>query len=356
MLAGSTVAVARAAFVGGAAALDEVGLEVGRPVLPMLASSAPDVAAALDKASGGTGAPVAVDVKLDGIRIQVHRVGDAADTVLVATRSLDDITARLPEVVEVARSLPAASFVLDGEALALDDAGRPRPFQETASRTAMSEGVRVTPYFFDVLHLDGHDLLTAPAAERADALERLVPHDHRVPRLVTDDPAAAQDFLEHTIGSGHEGVVVKNLQAPYEAGRRGSAWVKVKPVHTLDLVVLAVEWGSGRRSGLLSNIHLGARDPRTGELVMLGKTFKGMTDEMLAWQTERFLELETHRAGHVVHVRPEQVVEIAFDGVQRSTRYPGGVALRFARVVRYRDDKPVAEIDTIDTVRAHLPG
>jgi DNA ligase-1 len=356
MLAGSTVAIARAAFVGGAPALDDVGLEVGRPVLPMLASSAPDVAAALDKASGGTGAPVAVDVKLDGIRVQVHRVGDAADTVVVATRSLDDITARLPEVVEVARSLPASSFVLDGEALALDEAGRPRPFQETASRTAMSEGVRVTPYFFDVLHLDGQDLLMAPAAERADALERLVPHDHRVPRLVTADPAAARDFLADTIGSGHEGVVVKNLQAPYEAGRRGSAWVKVKPVHTLDLVVLAVEWGSGRRSGFLSNIHLGARDPGTGELVMLGKTFKGMTDEMLAWQTERFLALETSRAGHVVHVRPEQVVEIAFDGVQRSTRYPGGVALRFARVVRYRDDKAVAEVDTIDTVRAHLPG
>jgi len=355
MLAGSTVAVARPAFVGGAAALDEVGLEVGRPVLPMLASSAPDVAAALDKASGGTGAPVAVDVKLDGIRIQVHRVGDAADTVVVATRSLDDITARLPEVVETARSLPAASFVLDGEALALDDAGRPRPFQETASRTAMSEGVRVTPYFFDVLHLDGHDLLTAPAGERAAALERLVPPDHRVPRLVTDDPVAAQDFLEDTIGSGHEGVVVKSLDASYEAGRRGSAWVKVKPVHTLDLVVLAVEWGSGRRSGLLSNIHLGARDPRTGDLVMLGKTFKGMSDDMLAWQTERFLTLETSRAGHAVHVRPEQVVEVAFDGVQRSTRYPGGVTLRFARVVRYRDDKPVAEIDTIDTVRSFLP-
>jgi DNA ligase-1 len=317
----------------------------------MLASSAPDVAAALDKASGGTGDPVAVDVKLDGIRVQVHRAGDE---VVVATRSLEDITARLPEVVEVARTLPATSFVLDGEALALDDAGRPRPFQETASRTAMTDGVRITPYFFDVLHLDGRDLLDAPAAARAEALDRLVPRDHRVPRLVTADPRAAQGFLGDTIGSGHEGVVVKSLTAPYEAGRRGSAWVKVKPVHTLDLVVLAVEWGSGRRRGWLSNIHLGARDPATGGFVMLGKTFKGMTDEMLAWQTERFLGLETSRSAHAVQVAPVQVVEIAFDGVQRSTRYPGGVALRFARVVRYRDDKPVEEVDTIDTVRSYL--
>jgi DNA ligase-1 len=357
MLGGSTVAVARAAF-DGVEALGRVGLEVLRPVLPMLASSAPDVAAALAKA--GAGSPVAVDQKLDGIRIQVHRSGDE---VVVATRSLEDITARLPEVVEVARSLPATSFVLDGEALALDDAGRPRPFQETASRTAMGEAPRngqsaVTPYFFDVLHLDGHDLLDAPASERAEALERLVPVEHRVPRLVTTSTGQAEAFLSDTIGSGHEGVVVKNLQAPYEAGRRGSAWVKVKPVHTLDLVVLAVEWGSGRRQGWLSNIHLGALDPATGGFVMLGKTFKGMTDEMLAWQTERFTELalspSTAREHYVVEVRPEQVVEIAFDGVQRSSRYPGGVALRFARVVRYRDDKPVSEIDTIETVRSYL--
>jgi DNA ligase-1 len=314
----------------------------------MLASSAPDVAAALAKA--GSGSEVAVDVKLDGIRIQVHRAGD---DVLVATRSLEDITARLPEVVEVARALPAESFVLDGEALALDEAtGRPRPFQETASRTAMAAGVTVTPYFFDVLHLDGRDLLDVPAGERAAALERLVPPEHRVPRLVTADATSAQAFLADTLGSGHEGVVVKDLAAAYDAGRRGAAWVKVKPVHTLDLVVLAVEWGSGRRQGMLSNIHLGARDPATGGFVMLGKTFKGMTDEMLAWQTERFLALETHRDGHVVHVRPEQVVEIAFDGLQRSSRYSGGLALRFARVVRYREDKTAAEADTIETVRS----
>jgi len=253
--------------------------------------------------------------------------------------------------VEVALALPASRFVLDGEALALDEEGRPRPFQETASRTAMSAGVTVTPYFFDVLHLDGTDFLDAPGAERAAALEKLVPEVHRVPRLVTSDPEAAQGFLVEALAAGHEGVVVKNLAAGYEAGRRGASWVKVKPVHTLDLVVLAVEWGSGRRQGWLSNIHLGARDPETGGFVMLGKTFKGMTDEMLAWQTERFLELEVSRGGHVVTVRPEQVVEIALDGIQRSSRYAGGMALRFARVVRYRDDKTASEADTVDTVR-----
>ncbi len=350
MLAGSTVAIAAAAF-SGVEALGAIGLHVGRPVLPMLASSAPDLEAALAKAAGASGGEVAVDTKLDGIRIQVHRSGSE---VLVATRSLEDITARLPEVVDVALALPASSFVLDGEALALAEDGRPRPFQETASRTAMGAGVAVTPYFFDLLHLDGADLLDRPAAERAAALERLVPEQHRVPRVVTADLDVAQDFLAGALRSGHEGVVVKGLAAGYEAGRRGASWVKVKPVHTLDLVVLAVEWGSGRRRGWLSNIHLGARDPETGGLVMLGKTFKGMTDEMLTWQTERFLELETSRTSYVVHVRPEQVVEIAFDGVQRSTRYPGGVALRFARVVRYRDDKPVSEIDTIETVRSFL--
>lgn len=348
MLAGGTVPVVRAAFEGGEAALAGFGLVVGRPVLPMLASSAPDVVAGMARAGG---AEVALDVKLDGIRIQVHRDGDR---VMVATRSLDDITDRLSEVVAVVRGLPATRVVLDGEAIALDETGRPRAFQDTASRTARSEGVVVTPYFFDLLHLEGQDLLDSPAAARLAALDTLVPAANRVPRLVSGDPEQAAAFLADAIASGHEGVVVKNLAAPYDAGRRGSAWVKVKPVHTLDLVVLAVEWGSGRRVGRLSNIHLGARDAETGELVMLGKTFKGMTDEVLAWQTERFLELETHRQGHVVHVRPEQVVEIAFDGVQRSTRYPGGVALRFARVVRYRDDKRADEADTLGSVRGLL--
>ncbi len=350
MLAGSTVAVVGRAFTGGSAALAEVGLEVGRPVLPMLASSAKTVAEAVAKAGGGT---VAVDTKLDGIRIQVHRSGDE---VRIATRSLDDITARLPEVVELALSLPAESFVLDGEALVLDDAGRPRPFQETASRTAQAAGVRVTPYFFDVLHLDGRDLLTAPGDERLAVLEGLVPEAYRVPRVVTDDLDAAESFVAEVLAAGHEGVVVKKLAAPYDAGRRGAAWVKVKPVHTLDLVVLAVEWGSGRREGTLSNIHLGARDPDTGGFTMLGKTFKGMTDEMLAWQTERFTELavdrSTMRDHYVVPLHPVQVVEIAIDGLQRSTRYPGGLALRFARVLRYRDDKTADEADTIETVRA----
>ncbi|WP_091023192.1 ATP-dependent DNA ligase [Nocardioides szechwanensis] len=368
MLSGSTVAVARLAFDGGEAALRAVGLEVGRPVLPMLASSAPSVEAAMTKAAGA--AAVSIDTKLDGIRIQVHRSGS---TVRIATRSLEDITSRLPEVVDVALALPATSFVLDGEALALDDAGRPRPFQETASRTAQASGVSVTPYFFDLLHLDGVDLLDAPLSERVAALSALVPAAHLTERLVTADAEEASGFVASVLAAGHEGVVVKDPAAPYDAGRRGSSWVKVKPVHTLDLVVLAVEWGSGRREGLLSNIHLGARDESAdGGFVMLGKTFKrtnsvsgwvpvgktfrGMTDAMLAWQTERFLELETHREGHIVHVRPEQVVEIAFDGVQRSTRYPGGVALRFARVVRYRDDKRAAEADTILTVRRHWPG
>jgi len=359
MLAGSTVAIATTAF-DGEQALAAIGLEVGRPVLPMLAASAPDVAAAMAKAAPD-GVPVSVDTKLDGIRIQVHRSGD---DVVIATRSLDDITHRLPEVVALARSLPSTQFVLDGEAIALDDDGRPRPFQETASRTSMDAGVEVTAYFFDLLHLDGRDLLDAAGAERVAALEQLVPPASLVPRIVTSDPEEAQAYAERVVTGGHEGVVVKSLGAPYAAGRRGAGWVKAKPVHTLDLVVLAVEWGSGRRQGWLSNIHLGARNASTGadsdeHWVMLGKTFKGMTDEMLAWQTERFTELATvddPRADWVVPLRPEQVVEIALDGLQRSTRYPGGVALRFARVVRYRDDKRAEEADTIESVRSMFPG
>ena len=341
--------IASAALTGGTEALEQFRLEVGRPVRPMLAASAPDVPAALEKA----GAAVVADGKIDGIRVQVHRAGDE---VSVFTRSLDDITDRLPEVVEAALSLETDAVVLDGEAIALGPDGRPRPFQETGSRTmsrdalALREQIPLTVYFFDLLHLDGRDLIDSPASERFRALGGLVPENAMVPRCPTSDPGEVQDFFAEMIAQGHEGVVVKNLHAPYDAGRRGSAWVKVKPRHTLDLVVLAVEWGSGRRQGTLSNIHLGARD---GDgFVMLGKTFKGMTDEMLAWQTRRFLELETGRSGHVVHVRPEQVVEVAFDGIQRSPRYPGGMALRFARVLRYRDDKTAAEADTVDTVRS----
>jgi DNA ligase-1 len=355
MLAGGTVPIAVAAVTGGAAALAEIGLEVLRPVLPMLASSAPDVAAGVEKAGPGE---VSVDVKLDGIRIQVHRLGDE---VVIASRSLDDITERLPEVVSLVKSFPSDRFVLDGEALSVAEDGRPRPFQETASRTAQggAEGwtSTVTPFFFDLLHLDGRDLLDSPGTQRVAALETLVPAEHRVPRLVTSSPEDASAFAAAAIRDGHEGVVIKDLSAPYAAGRRGSAWVKVKPVHTLDLVVLAVEWGSGRRKGRLSNIHLGARDDSSGEgedgFVMLGKTFKGMTDEMLAWQTERFLSLaDGPTDGYVVRLRPEQVVEIAFDGLQRSTRYPGGLALRFARVLRYRHDKTAEEADTLSTVRS----
>jgi DNA ligase-1 len=354
MLAGFTGPVAAAALTGGVPALDAISLEVGRPLRPMLAASAPDVTSAFEAV--GAHAAVFVDGKLDGIRLQAHRDGT---TVRLFTRSLDDITDRLPEVVEAVLAMPSDRLVLDGEAIALDASGRPRPFQETASRTMSSVGVAelrsrvpVTPYFFDLLHLDGMDLLDAPATERFARLADLVPERWLVPRVAAQSSAEAQTFFDRLVRDGHEGVVLKTATGPYAAGRRGAGWVKVKPRHTLDLVVLAVEWGSGRRRGWLSNIHLGARDPETGGFVMLGKTFKGMTDEMLAWQTERFLALETAREGHVVHVRPEQVVEVAFDGIQTSSRYPGGMALRFARVLRYRDDKTADESDTVDIVRA----
>ena len=353
MLCGATVPVAVAALTGGEEELAGFSLEVGRPLRPMLASSAPDLPAAVEKV--GPGVELAVDCKLDGIRMQVHKHDGG---VRVYTRTLDDITDRLPEVVEAVAALPARTLVLDGEAIALDAGGRPRPFQETAARTAskldvatLRTRVPLTSYFFDLLHVDGEDLLDLPARDRFTALAEALPADLVVPRLVTADAQEAADYFASTVASGHEGVVVKGLDAAYDAGRRGASWVKVKPRHTLDLVVLAVEWGSGRRSGLLSNIHLGARD-EDGGFVMLGKTFKGMTDEMLAWQTERFLELETSRTSYVVHVRPEQVVEVAFDGIQTSSRYPAGMALRFARVLRYRDDKSAAEADTVTTVRS----
>lgn len=354
MLAGATEPVAAAAL--GAASPDEAlaalaafTLTVGRPVRPMLAASAPDVGTAV---SGFEGRAVVVDAKLDGIRVQVHRDGD---DVRVYTRSLDDITARVPELVAVVRTLPARRVVLDGEALALDATGRPRPFQETSARSAtrdadLATATELTPFFFDVLHVDDRDLMGAPLLERLEVLDD-VAAGHVVERVLTDDAAEAQAAFTRWVAAGQEGVIVKDAAAPYEAGRRGSAWVKVKPRHTLDLVVLAVERGSGRRQGLLSNIHLGARDG-AGGFVMLGKTFKGMTDEMLAWQTRRFGELAVDDDGWTVRLRPEQVVEIAFDGLQRSTRYPGGLALRFARVLRYRDDKTAAEADTIETVRS----
>jgi DNA ligase-1 len=323
MLRADLGAVAARALAEGEEGLAGFRLEVFRPVQPMLASTAPSVAAAL--ADFGR---AAVEWKLDGIRVQVHRRGDA---IRVYSRNLRDLTARSPGTVAAVRALEVDEVILDGELL-------------------------WAPFFFDVLRLDDQDLLDAPGSERAAALAARVPSELRVPRSETDDPDVGEAFYAEAVAAGHEGVVVKALDAPYQAGRRGSGWRKVKPAHNLDLVVLAVEWGSGRRQGWLSNLHLGARDPEGGGFVMLGKTFKGMTDATLIWQTRRFLELEVRREAHVVHIRPEQVVEIAVDGVQRSTRYPGGVALRFARVVRYRSDKSPSQADTLATVRSLLSG
>ncbi|MBX3313042.1 MAG: ATP-dependent DNA ligase [Actinobacteria bacterium] len=351
MLGGRLDEVARTAIAAGREGLDAIGLAVGRGLQPMLASTA----ASTDEAVADLGTAV-VEWKLDGIRVQVHRDGD---DVRVFSRNLNDITDRVPQVVEVARSLPAGSFVLDGEALVVDADGRPALFQDTAS----GSGGSLRPHFFDLLHLDGTDLVDEPLAERRARLTDLA-GSWQVPGTVTDDPATAADVLRDALAAGHEGAVVKGASSPYEAGRRGKAWRKVKPVHTLDLVVLAVEWGYGRRTGWLSNLHLGARAAGADAerpFVMVGKTFKGLSDDLLRWQTERFLDLaETFEHGPdarhgTVVVRPEQVVEVAVDGVQRSTRYPGGVALRFARVVRYRDDKAPDDADPIDAVRALLP-
>jgi DNA ligase-1 len=355
MLGGSLPAVASAALSGGTTALAEFALQVGRPVGPMLAQSAASIGDALER----LGHQAACEAKLDGARVQVHRAGT---DVAIFTRSLEDITARLPEVVDAVLALPVVSLVADGEAIALTARGRPQPFQVTASRFGRRVDVAesrsrqpLDVFLFDLLHLEGADLLDRPTHERLAALDDVVPAAQRVDRLITADAAAAAQFLRRTLDAGHEGVMAKSLTAPYKAGRRGAGWLKLKPVHTLDLVVLAVEWGSGRRRGKLSNIHLGARDPATGGFVMLGKTFKGMTDAMLDWQTERFLSLAVGATDDpVVRLRPEQVVEVAFDGIQTSSRYPGGMALRFARVLRYRDDKGAAEADTIDTVRSFI--
>ncbi len=351
MLRGALGAVAEAALGQGVAGLRAFALQVGRPLQPMLAQTADSVDAALQRVR-----PAAVEWKLDGIRVQVHRRGDQVG---VFTRTLDDVTARVPELVEAALALPVRTVVLDGEAIALRADGRPQPFQLTAGRFGSRLGVDrlrsevpLTLFLFDTLHLDGEDLIDRGGAERYQALAAVVGEALRAPRIVTGDPAVAAAFMRDALMRGHEGVLVKSLTAPYEAGRRGAGWVKVKPRHTLDLVVLAAEWGHGRRRGWLSNLHLGARDPETGGWVMLGKTFKGLTDELLGWQTGRLLELEVSRNDDVVFVRPELVVEVAFDGVQRSPRYPGGLALRFARVLRYRPDKRAADADTIGTVRA----
>ncbi|MFJ8949965.1 ATP-dependent DNA ligase [Streptomyces sp. NPDC102381] len=362
MLAGGLQDVAQALLARGPEALDEFRLTVGRPVLPMLAHSAGGVGEALDKL--GT---CAVEEKLDGIRVQVHRDGDA---VHIYTRTLDDITDRLPEVTDAVRDFTGERFILDGEVIALGADGRPRAFQDVAGRVGSrvdvaraAEALPVSPVFFDVLYVDGRDLLDLPFAGRHEQLARLVPEPMRVRRVVVSEEegednagqrGAAEAFFADTLARGHEGVVLKGLEAPYSAGRRGASWVKVKPVHTLDLVVLAAEWGHGRRTGKLSNLHLGARRP-DGTYAMLGKTFKGLTDALLTWQTERLLASAVSDDGHVVTVRPELVVEIAYDGLQRSTRYPAGVTLRFARVVRYREDKSAGEADTVEAVLAAHP-
>jgi len=345
MLAGSLTTVATDALANGPAVLAGYGLEVGTPLQPMLAKTADspeDAVASLGQ--------VSVEWKLDGLRVQVHRDGD---TVAVFTRNLNDITHRVPEIVDKALALPLESVILDGEALILAADGTAEAFQDSMSRFGTDDASQaLTPFYFDILHLDGTNLIDRTTLERRAALESVVPDDMIVTAIVTEDPEEATLFYDDAVGAFHEGVVIKQADATYEAGRRGGSWLKVKPAHTLDLVILAAEWGSGRRQGWLSNLHLGARD---GDgFVMLGKTFKGLTDEMLTWQTERFLELEDHREGHVVYLKPEVVYEIAFDGVQRSTRYPGGVALRFARVKGYREDKDPIDADTLDDVRAVL--
>jgi DNA ligase-1 len=355
MVAGGLGAVARAALAEGAAGLSRFSLALFQPLLPMLAQPAEGVGAALE-----TLGTAAFEWKLDGARVQVHKSG--AD-VRVYTRGLNDVTAGAPEIVQAVRSLPASSLILDGEAIALRPDGAPQPFQVTMRRFSRKLDVEaaraelpLSVYFFDLLHVDRDDMLGRAAAERFAALAQALPEALIIPRIVTREPRAAQDFLDSALRRGHEGVMAKSLTAPYDAGSRGSAWLKIKQAHTLDLVILAAEWGNGRRQGWLSNLHLGARDPATGGFVMLGKTFKGLTDDMLRWQTGRLLELELARDAYTVYVRPEVVVEIAVNEIQESPHYPGGLALRFARVKRYRPDKRPEAADTIETVRALFHG
>jgi DNA ligase-1 len=350
MLAGGLAPAAAYALEGGAAALERFGVQPMRPVLPMLAQSAPDPEAALREL--GT---ALFDWKLDGARVQVHKAGAE---VRVFTRNLNDVSPRVPELVEAVRAARADSLILDGEAIALRADGRPYPFQATMSRFGSQQDAQalraerpLSVYFFDCLYRDGASLIDQPLAERRSALERVFAPELLTPSLVSADAAAARAFYENALARGHEGVMAKALDAPYEAGRRGAAWLKVKRARTLDLVVLAAEWGHGRRRGWLSNLHLGARDPATNSFVMLGKTFKGLTDELLQWQTREFLKREVSRDEWTVYLRPELVVEIAFNDLQESSQYPGGMALRFARVKGYRPDKRPEEADTIDTVR-----
>ena len=346
MLSGDPSRTASIAMTAGESGLREIGFEIFQPIQPMLASTAANVGEAI-----GGFERASVEWKLDGIRVQIHR---RDDEVSIYTRNLNDITDALPGIVDVVRRLPVRQVVLDGEALWMD-LDRPGSFQETVSQIdsdAPPEGV--VTFLFDLLHIDGEDLLDLPLEERTKRLEALAP-ELRIPATVTSDPDEAQGVLENALNAGHEGIVVKDADSLYAAGRRGKAWRKVKPVRTYDLVVLGAEWGHGRRQGWLSNLHLAARDPSNGGFVMVGKCFKGLTDELLKWQTEQLLAREVERKGIAVLVRPELVVEIAIDGVQRSTRYDGGVALRFARVKRYRSDKDPGDADTIDDLRALLP-
>ena len=352
MYAGNLGELARAALEEGAAGLGRFSLRLLSPVAPMLASPADDPEEAIARLG-----EAAFEYKLDGARLQVHRAGDE---VRVFTRQLQDVTTRVPEIVDWARSLPVREAVVEGEALALRPDGRPRPFQETMRRLGRSkeiEAVRqelpLSPFFFDLLYLEGDGpLVSLPYAGRVERLERIVTPDRLLPRLVTAQSAEVGRFFQQAIAAGHEGLMAKSLGAAYEAGQRGFHWLKLKPAHTLDLVILAVERGSGRRSRWLSNLHLGARDAESGQFVMLGKTFKGLTDEMLQWQTEKLRSLEVSSDNWTVFVRPELVAEIAFSDVQESPRYPAGLALRFARVKRYRPEKPAAEADTVQAVRA----
>jgi DNA ligase 1 len=351
MYSKSLGAVARVALVEGAAALASFQLELFAPIVPMLAQTAADVGEALLELPG----EVEFEWKMDGARIQVHKVGD---DVRLYTRSLNDVTAAVPEIVATARGFPEHTLVLDGEAIAFDAKGRPHPFQITMRRfgrklnvEALRGDLPIQAFFFDCLRFGEHSIADRPARERFEALARAVPAELLIPRLVTSSEPAAREFYQAALAAGHEGVMAKSLDGPYEAGSRGASWLKIKRAHTLDLVVLAAEWGHGRRTGKLSNLHLGALDPATGEYVMLGKTFKGLTDALLEWQTQEFLAREVARDQWTVYVRPELVVEIAFSDLQVSTRYPGGLALRLARVKRYRDDKSVADADSMDSVR-----
>src|SRR5580698_7543583 len=350
MMAGDIARVAQSVLQEGPAGLASYTIQLFRPVQPMLAQTADDVEGALVDLG-----EAALEFKFDGARVQVHRAGD---DVVIFSRALNDVTGAVPEIVEAVRALPGRDFILDGEIISLTPDGRPQPFQVTAKRFGrkldldrMRAELPLTPYWFDLLYLDGQPVIDEPQARRFAVLYALAPAESMVPHLATADPEKGSEFLRLALERGNEGIMAKAMGAPYAAGSRGQSWLKIKKAHTLDLVILAAEWGSGRRKGWLSNLHLGARDTEKGGFAMLGKTFKGLTDEMLTWQTEQFLKLEIGRDNYTVYVEPKLVAEIAFNDIQISTRYPSGMALRFARVKRHRPDKTASEADTVETVR-----